>query len=104
MSAKVIDCLAIADEIKAELKKEIKDLGSKGVTVGVATVLVGDDFGARMYRNQIEKFCGEMGVEYTNANPPADTSEDDVVKIVSDLNENKNVSGIIPLRPFPETG
>ena len=102
MSAKVIDCVAIADEIKVELIKEIKDLGSKGVTVGVATVLVGEDFGARMYRNQIEKFCGEMGVEYTNADPPADTSEDDVVKIVSDLNENKNVSGIIPLRPFPE--
>ena len=72
MSAKVIDCVAIADEIKAELKKEIKDLGAKGIAVGIATVLVGDDFGAKMYRNQIEKFCGEMGVEYTNSNPSVD--------------------------------
>lgn len=102
MSAKVIDCVAIADEIKAELKSEIKDLNSKGVTVGIATVLVGDDFGARMYRGQVEKFCNEMGVEYTNSNPPVDSSEDDIVRVVKDLNANKTVSGILPLRPFPE--
>lgn len=102
MSAKVIDCVAIAEEIKEELKKEIKDLNTRGVTVGIATVLVGDDFGARMYRGQVEKFCNEMGVEYTNTNPPVDSTEDDVVKLVRKLNTNKKVSGILPLRPFPE--
>ena len=102
MSAKVIDCVAIANEIKEELKKEIKDLNAKGVAVGIATILVGDDFGARMYRGQIEKFCQEIEIEYINSNPPADASEEDVVKIVSELNENKKVSGILPLRPFPE--
>lgn len=102
MSAKVVDCVAIANEIKEELKKEIKDLNAKGVAVGIATVLVGDDFGARMYRGQIEKFCGEIEIEYINSNPPSDASEEDVVKIVRELNENKKVSGILPLRPFPE--
>ncbi|MCK4804737.1 MAG: bifunctional 5,10-methylene-tetrahydrofolate dehydrogenase/5,10-methylene-tetrahydrofolate cyclohydrolase [Spirochaetes bacterium] len=102
MSAKVIDCVAIANEIKEELKKEIKNLNAKGVAVGIATILVGDDFGARMYRGQIEKFCQEIEIEYINSNPPADASEEDVVKIVSELNENKKVSGILPLRPFPE--
>lgn len=101
MSAKVIDCVAIANEIKEELKKEIKDLNAKGVAVGIATVLVGDDFGARMYRGQIEKFCQEIEIEYVNSNPPADSSEEDVVKIINELNENKKVSGILPLRPFP---
>jgi len=101
VSAKVIDCVAIANEIKNELINEIKSLNSKGVTVGIATVLVGDDFGAKMYRGQVEKFCEEMGVEYTNANPPVDAKEQDVVNVVKDLNKNKNVSGILPLRPFP---
>lgn len=101
MSAKVIDCVAIANEIKEELKKEIKNLNAKGVAVGIATILVGDDFGARMYRGQIEKFCQEIEIEYVNSNPPVDSSEEDVVKIVSELNENKKVSGILPLRPFP---
>jgi methylenetetrahydrofolate dehydrogenase (NADP+)/methenyltetrahydrofolate cyclohydrolase len=102
VSAKIIDCVAIANEIKSELQKEIEDLRKKKVTVGIATVLVGDDFGARMYRKQIEKFCGEMGVQYTDANPPDDAKEEDVVKVVKELNENEGVSGIIPLRPFPE--
>lgn len=102
MSAKVIDCVAIAEEIKKELMSDIEGLKKKGISVGIATVLVGDDFGARMYRGQIEKFCQEMGVEYTNANPSSDASEADVVKVVEELNENDKVSGIIPLRPFPE--
>ncbi|MBN2324226.1 MAG: bifunctional 5,10-methylene-tetrahydrofolate dehydrogenase/5,10-methylene-tetrahydrofolate cyclohydrolase [Spirochaetes bacterium] len=102
MSAKVIDCVAIADEIKNKLQKEIETLKKKGVTVGIATVLVGEDFGARMYRKQIEKFCDEMGVQYTDKNPPADASEEDVVKDVKTLNETDSVSGIIPLRPFPK--
>lgn len=102
MSAKVIDCVAIADEIKEELKKEIEKLTAKGITVGIATVLIGEDFGAKMYRKQVEKFCQEMGVEYTNANPPAESTEEEVVKIVKELNANKKMSGILPLRPFPE--
>jgi methylenetetrahydrofolate dehydrogenase (NADP+)/methenyltetrahydrofolate cyclohydrolase len=102
VSAKVIDCVAISEEIKKELLDEIKALNTKGVTVGIATVLVGEDFGAKMYRGQVEKFCNEMGVEYTNVNPPADASEEDVVKKVKELNTNKKVSGILPLRPFPE--
>ena len=102
MSAKVVDCIAIANEIKEELKKEIEDCKVKGAEVGISTLLVGEDFGAKMYRKQVEKFCQEMGIDYINANPPADSAEEDVVKIVKDLNNNKKVSGILPLRPFPE--
>jgi len=43
-----------------------------------------------------------MGVEYINANPPEDAHENDVVQIVKDLNNDKKVSGILPLRPFPK--
>jgi len=102
VSAKVIDCVAIANEMKEEMKKEIETLGKRGAVVGIATLLVGDDFGARMYRKQVERFCEEMGVEYVNVNPPTDSTEEDVVRLVKELNENKKVSGILPLRPFPE--
>lgn len=101
MNAKVINCVAIAEELKEELKREIAELNSKGVTVGIATVLVGEDFGAKMYRGQIEKFCNEMGVEYTNISLPQETKEEEVVGKVKELNLNKKVSGILPLRPFP---
>ena len=102
MSAKVIDCVKIADEIKKESIAEIRELKAKGASVGIATVLVGEDFGAKMYRGQVEKFCLEVGIEYVNANLPENTAEKDVVEIVKGLNANKKVSGILPLRPFPK--
>jgi methylenetetrahydrofolate dehydrogenase (NADP+)/methenyltetrahydrofolate cyclohydrolase len=102
MSAKVIDCVAIANEIKQEIQGELKTLKGKGIAPGIATLLVGENFGAKMYRGQVEKFCGEVGFSYTNANPAADASEADVMGIVKELNEDPKVSGILPLRPFPD--
>lgn len=99
---KVIDCVAIGDEIMQEIIKETEALKAKGITPGIATLLVGDDFGSKMYRGQVEKFCQEAGFNYINENPPADASEDDVINIVKKLNADPAVSGILPLRPFPE--
>ncbi|MFW6113981.1 MAG: bifunctional 5,10-methylenetetrahydrofolate dehydrogenase/5,10-methenyltetrahydrofolate cyclohydrolase [Actinomycetota bacterium] len=99
----VIDCVAIGDELMKEIVKEAEDLKSKGAAPGIATLLVGEDFGARMYRKQVERFCDEAGFNYVNENPPEDVSEDQVIEIVKKLNEDKGVSGILPLRPFPES-
>ncbi len=99
--ALVIDCVAIGDEIMKEIVQETEALKAKGITPGIATLLVGDDFGARMYRGQVEKFCQEAGFNYINENPPADVTEEEVINIVKKLNEDPAVSGILPLRPFP---
>ena len=63
--------------------------------------MVGEDFGAGMYRGAVEKFCGEMGLGYRNETLPADAGEAAVVKAVQSLNADPAVSGILPLRPFP---
>jgi methylenetetrahydrofolate dehydrogenase (NADP+)/methenyltetrahydrofolate cyclohydrolase len=99
--AKVIDGKAIAAELRAELARELEDLKSKGANPGIATLLVGEDFGAGMYRSAVEKFCGEMGLGYRNEALPADTTEATVITVVNDLNADLTVSGILPLRPFP---
>lgn len=99
----VIDCVAIGDELMKEIVEETEALKSKGITPGIATLLVGDDFGARMYRKQVEKFCEEAGFNYINENPPDDVSEEEVIEIVKRLNDDSSVSGILPLRPFPES-
>lgn len=98
----VIDCVAIGEELMKEIIAETEALKAKGVTPGIATLLVGDDFGANMYRGQVEKFCEEAGFGYVNENPPADVTEEGVIEIVKRLNADKAVSGILPLRPFPE--
>ncbi len=98
----VIDCVAIGEELMKEILEETEALKAKGIVPGIATLLVGDDFGAKMYRGQVEKFCQEAGWNYFNENPPADITEAEVIEIVKKLNANPEVSGILPLRPFPE--
>ena len=101
MAAKIIDGKAIAAEVREELSRELEELRAAGADPGIATLMVGDDFGAGMYRGAVEKFCGEMGLGYRNEILPADTSEAAVIAAVRSLNDDPAVSGILPLRPFP---
>ena len=101
MAAKIIDGKVIASELRAELSRELEELKAAGARPGIATLMVGEDFGAGMYRGAVEKFCGEMGLGYRNESLPADTTEEAVVTTVRSLNDDPAVSGILPLRPFP---
>ena len=101
MAAKIIDGKAIAGELREELAQELAELKKAGAKPGIATLMVGDDFGAGMYRGAVEKFCGEMGLGYRSEALPADTSEAAVLAAVRSLNDDPAVSGILPLRPFP---
>lgn len=101
MTAKIIDGKAIAEELRRELTSELKELKAAGAQPGIATLMVGDDFGAGMYRGAVEKFCGEMGLGYRSELLPSDATDAAVVAVVQSLNADPAVSGILPLRPFP---
>ena len=101
MGAITIDGKAIAAELRAELARELEELKAQGARPGIATLLVGEDFGAGMYRGAVEKFCVEMGLLYRSETLPADAAERSVVEAVESLNRDPAVSGILPLRPFP---
>lgn len=101
MAAKIIDGKAVAAELRAELIRELEELKAAGARPGIATLMVGDDFGAGMYRASVEKFCGELGLGYRNVTLPGDASEKQVVEAVRALNSDPQVSSILPLRPFP---
>jgi len=100
--AEIIDGNAIAEEIKAELQAEVAALAARGITPGVATVLVGDDYGAKMYRRQVERMAAEIGLAYRDITLPGDTSLADVLAGIRSLNEDPTVHGILPLRPLPK--
>lgn len=100
--AEIIDGNAIAEEIKAEILEETEKLKARGITPGIATLMVGDDFGARMYRKQVERNCESVGFNYIEKSLPEETTEEEVMSIVEELNADSGVSGILPLRPFPE--
>lgn len=99
--ADIIDGRTIAEEIKNEVKAEVAVLRAKGVTPGIATVLVGTDDGARIYRRQIERTAADLGVAYRDVTLPAGASLADVVEAVRNLAADPSVHGILPLRPLP---
>lgn len=101
MTAKIIDGRAAAAELREELVRQLEELRDAGARPGIATLMVGDDFGAGMYRASVEKFCAELGLGYRSETLPATASEQEVVEAVRTLNSDSEVSGILPLRPFP---
>ncbi|MBU4186513.1 MAG: bifunctional methylenetetrahydrofolate dehydrogenase/methenyltetrahydrofolate cyclohydrolase FolD [Proteobacteria bacterium] len=103
MSAKIISGTEIAKEIRVELKKEIAELKEKhGLTPGLATVLVGDDPASKVYVGQKDKSCNNLGIYSRMINLPADASEEDLLKLVDELNNDSNIHGILIQLPLPK--
>ncbi len=100
--AKIIDGNVIAEEIKSEVAAEIARMREAGRTPGVATLLIGDDYGAKMYRRQVERVAAEIGLAYRDVSLPAESTLADVIGGMHSLNQDAGVHGILPLRPFPK--
>jgi len=103
MSAKIISGTEIAKEIRVELKQEIAELKEKhGLTPGLATVLVGDDPASKVYVGQKEKSCNNLGIYSKMINLPGDIAEEDLLKLIDELNNNSNIHGILVQLPLPK--
>jgi methylenetetrahydrofolate dehydrogenase (NADP+)/methenyltetrahydrofolate cyclohydrolase len=93
-----MDGAALAARIRSELKEEIAELGD----VGLATVLVGDDPASEIYIRLKHKAADEVGIRAIDKRLPGDTSEDDVLDLVGELNEDDSVDGVLVQTPLPE--
>jgi len=103
MSAKVISGTEIAKEIRVELKQEIAELKEKhGLTPGLATVLVGDDPASRVYVGQKDKSCNNLGIYSKMINLPGDIAEEDLLKLIDELNNDSRIHGILVQLPLPK--
>ncbi len=100
MAAQIIDGKAIAEQIRQEITEEVGRLEARGVKPGVATILVGDDPGAKFYRGQIEKNTGAVGFAYFDHQLPAGTTEAEVLALIAELNAEARVHGILALMPM----
>lgn len=102
MGAAIIDGKKIAEEIKGELKEKINELKGKGVTPGLAVVLVGDDPASQVYVRMKGKACEELGIYSETLKYPADLSEEELLSIIDGLNENPRIHGILVQLPLPK--
>ena len=101
MTAAIIDGKAIAGDIRTELKKEIEELKAKGVTPGLAVILVGEDQASHTYVRNKDKACAEVGIHSEIYRYPADLSEEALLQKVAELNEDPAIHGILVQLPLP---
>lgn len=100
--AQIIDGKAIAKEIRARIKEETADLKNCDVTPGLAVVLVGDDPASRVYVTMKEKACAEAGIFSDEHKLPAETSEEQLLELVAQLNADERIDGILVQLPLPD--
>jgi methylenetetrahydrofolate dehydrogenase (NADP+)/methenyltetrahydrofolate cyclohydrolase len=103
MSATLIDGKAIAQQVRTEVREAIEAWVAEGMRrPGLATVLVGDDPASAVYVGGKQRACDEVGIEGFRHDLAADTSEDEVVALLQELNADERVSGILLQLPTPD--
>lgn len=101
--AKLIDGKAVAAEVRAEIAKEVAELqDTDGITPGLAVVIVGDDPASRTYVNNKKKACAEVGIYSEEYALPAETSQQELLDLVSRLNKKQDIDGILVQLPLPK--
>ena len=101
MSAVIIDGKQIAAEVKADVAKKVEGLKAKGIVPCLAVVLVGDNPASVSYVTGKRKALEEAGMADRSVVLPADTSEEEVLKLIDELNNDKSVHGILVQLPLP---
>lgn len=99
--AKIIDGKALAQSIKENIAREVDALKEKGVTPGLAVILVGDDPASKVYVNNKKKACAQVGIYSEEYLLPADTDEKTLLDLIAKLNADKNISGVLLQAPIP---
>jgi len=107
LSATILDGRATRDAILADLRSRVATLAGHGVVPGLATVLVGDDPGSHAYVRAKHRACAKVGVRSIRRDLPGDTSEAELVEVITALNADPECDGYLvqlPLPPHLNTG
>ena len=102
MSATILDGKKYRDEIFEDLKTRVDALKAKGITPGLATVLVGEDPASQSYVRMKHKDCEEIGVNSIRKDLPADVTQEELLAVLDDLNNDDACTGYIVQLPLPK--
>ncbi|MCR5494588.1 MAG: bifunctional methylenetetrahydrofolate dehydrogenase/methenyltetrahydrofolate cyclohydrolase FolD [Treponema sp.] len=102
MSATIIDGKAIAAQVRGEVKDKVSALKEKGITPCLAVILVGENPASVSYVTGKQKALAEVGMADRSMHLPESTSEEELLKIIDDLNKDDTVHGILVQLPLPK--
>ena len=100
--AKLLMGKEVSARIKDEIREEVKSLKARGIEPGLAVILVGDDPASRVYVRNKKLACEYTGINSFEYYLPAETTENELIKLIEKLNHDNKVSGILCQLPVPE--
>ncbi|MGI5895108.1 MAG: bifunctional methylenetetrahydrofolate dehydrogenase/methenyltetrahydrofolate cyclohydrolase FolD [Candidatus Merdivicinus sp.] len=98
----LIDGKKISAQVKERVAAEVAELSAKGISVGLAVVIVGNDPASRVYVNNKKKACELCGIHSFEYALPEETTEEELLALVKQLNEDPAVNGILVQLPLPK--
>jgi methylenetetrahydrofolate dehydrogenase (NADP+)/methenyltetrahydrofolate cyclohydrolase len=101
VTARILDGKATAAQIRAEVAERVRAMSEKGITPGLAAVLVGDDQASRIYVGQKHKACADVGIRSEQIDLPAYVTEHELLATIRRLNRDPEIHGIIVQLPLP---
>ena len=102
MAAQIIDGKQVAAEMRAELKAEVAKLKEQGIVPGLGVILVGEDPASQSYVRAKERACEELGIYSDDNRLPADTTQQDLIALVNQMNNDPKINGILVQLPLPK--
>jgi methylenetetrahydrofolate dehydrogenase (NADP+) / methenyltetrahydrofolate cyclohydrolase len=98
MAATIMDGRALAAKVQAEVAADVAELGE----VGLATVLVGDDPASHIYIRRKHEAAQEVGIRSDDRRLPADISQEELIAVVEELNDDDSIDGVLVQSPLPK--
>ena len=98
----IIDGKKVSAQVKEQVRIETEELVKKGIKPGLAVIIVGDDPSSRVYVNNKKKACEKVGFLSKEFALPATTTQEELLSLVKELNEDKEINGILCQLPLPK--
>lgn len=100
--AKIIDGKAVSTQIKDELKEKVAQMKEQGIEITLAVIQVGNDPASSVYVGNKKKACEYIGIRSLAYELPEETTEEELLGLIEELNARKDVNGILVQLPLPD--
>ena len=98
----ILDGKKVSAKVREDLKLEVDNLKKEGIKPKLAVIMVGNDLASKVYVRNKNKACEEIGIEYEEFLLGEETTMEELLNVIDNLNKNQNIDGILLQSPIPK--